>query len=101
MVNEVCGLVNIQDNTFERNQGINSQTIGGAVVTTCDFMNTKWKFFSSGNDGSRKLRTKINYLSAPVGEDKDFYTYVYSSLITGNHFEENLAGQSGTALYMR
>jgi hypothetical protein len=55
-------------------------------------MDSSWKYFTSGNDGSRELRTKINYLSTPAGEDKDFYTYIHSSLITGNHFEENLAG---------
>ena len=83
---EVCGLVNIQNNVFERNQGINSQTVGGAIVTACDFMDANWKFFSSSDAGSfmgsgnfleRELRTKINYLSAPPAEDTDFYTYVY------------------------
>jgi len=65
-------------------------------------MASNWKFFSSAeapvNETTKNLRTKISYLSTPA---ETFYTYVYASMISGNTFEENMAGQSGTALYIR
>jgi hypothetical protein len=38
---ELCGIINIQNNTFEGNLGATSQTTGGAVSLACDSMKHK------------------------------------------------------------
>jgi len=84
------------------NSGVNQNTIGGAVFVACDFMNSAWKFFTSSSNSnpnawSNDKQGEVSYLSST---DK-FKIYLDKSLISGNTFTENMAGQSGTALYIR
>jgi len=45
---ELCGIINIEGNTFDGNLGATSQTTGGAVSLACDSMKHRvWKNFSN------------------------------------------------------
>jgi hypothetical protein len=81
-------LINIQDNQFTQNSGVNQNTIGGAVVVACDYMDAKWSYFTSAdatNDHpwENDMQHQVSYLSTP---DETFNIHLDKSLIAGNLF---------------
>jgi hypothetical protein len=54
-------------------------------------MKSDWPYFTSTEKGYVGLRTELNYLNSLLSEET-FFAYEHASMISGNTFEENMAG---------
>ena len=84
---DICGLINIKDNSFINNMGANSLTTGGALSLACDSMKSKvWEEFSNVPIGTPFTTIYLKYLKPPAGTPSSFLTYKSASSIANNLF---------------